>query len=82
MGFKWGMTVFPSFEPQFEFQIKIKMPNRKLRSEMGLLDTLQVPPSGPLLRRQLHGGLLVRVGEVRQHDLHVVVSHHRPFMYT
>ena len=42
MGFKWGMTVLLiHFSPNLHFNLQIKMPRSKLRSEMGLLNTLQ-----------------------------------------
>ena len=38
MGFKWGMN---DSSPHLSPNLQIKMPKRKLRCEMGLLNTLQ-----------------------------------------
>ena len=42
MGLKWGMTVLLSLAPiNLYFNLQVKIPKRKSRSEMGLLNNLQ-----------------------------------------
>ena len=41
MGFKHGNDSLPHLSPNLHFNFQIKMHKRKLRSEMGLLITLQ-----------------------------------------